>query len=59
MKRGRDVPLKGREHDAHTGWRHVLVRIYNKGRKEWKRTYNKRVRKLAKESLKDERIHPD
>ena len=52
MKRGRDVPLSGGgEYDAHTGWRHVLSSYYKQGAKYWKRKYNKRERKLAKESL--------
>lgn len=55
MKRKEKVPLKGSELDAFTGWRHLLCSMYNHGRKQWKRQYNKRVRKLAKESLKHER----
>jgi len=54
MKRGRDVPLKGGiEYDALTGWRHVLASFSVRGAKRWKRKYNKRERKLAKESLNE------
>ena len=55
MKRGRTVPMKsGDENDAFTGWRHALCVFYNNTgiRKYWKRKYNKRMRRLGKNSLR-------
>ena len=56
MKRGRTTPMRGWEYDALTGWRHVLCLFYNNTglSKYWKRHYNKRVRRIGKQEIKDE-----
>jgi hypothetical protein len=58
MKRGRTVPMRGGEYEALTGWRHVACLFYNNTglAKWWKRHYNKRARRLNKNSL---RLDPD
>jgi hypothetical protein len=57
MKRGRTEPMKcGDELDAFTGWRRLLCVFYNNTgiAKYCKTAYNKRVRRKAKEELRDE-----
>lgn len=56
MSKSHPIPMKGREYDTLTSWRHVLAYVLNRPgvRKYDKRQYNRRVRRHHKQELRKE-----